>query len=240
MTLKFALLADVQRPATDSLAPLKKAVKDTNQREPDFVLFCGDLVDHPDSAAEYANVLPVMQELNAPIHYAIGNHDADPQQSDYASLFKRNTGLGQTYYSFQAQGYNFIVLDTTNITAGEVTHYGMVSPAQLVWLQEELAKIKAGEPLIIFSHNPLIPGDRFGVNNAGEVFHLAKDHKLLACFAAHTHCNREELVGEVPVVVSGPLSFGLNGQDTLGYRWVELDGYNLHHLWIPVAASPKN
>ncbi|MBO8126594.1 MAG: hypothetical protein H0Z38_05075, partial [Firmicutes bacterium] len=39
----------------------------------------------------------------------------------------------------------------------------------------------------------------------------------------------------VPVITTGPLSFGLRGQKTLGYRWIELNGSLLKHHWVPVA-----
>lgn len=43
----------------------------------------------------------------------------------------------------------------------------------------------------------------------------------------------------VPVITTGPLSFGLRGQKTLGYRWIELNGSLLKHHWVPVAVSVK-
>jgi uncharacterized protein len=67
-----------------SLQQLKKLVKKINNLQPDLIFFTGDLLDEPNKFEEINQIVPILQELNAPMgKYCIfGNHDHGGYGSD--------------------------------------------------------------------------------------------------------------------------------------------------------------
>src|SRR5437868_6382847 len=87
----------------DALANLQRAVTEVNRRQPDVVLISGDIGENPEAweAARHA-----LARLNAPVHYAPGNHDVNPRPLEpYRRVF------GADWYKFRVQNVEFYMLD---------------------------------------------------------------------------------------------------------------------------------
>ena len=99
--------------------------------------------------------------ITPPVYPVLGNHDlvgAIPEDgtkpsADPRRIFCETFGLHKTYRSFDAGGYHFILLDSVNITGGELKYNGMVKSEQLEWLKEDLAVISPATPVIVITHS---------------------------------------------------------------------------------------
>ena len=149
-----------------------RAVDDVNalDPQPDFVLYGGDLAQlgQPEELELGAQIL---KNLKAPVRMMVGEHDWYLDMGEkWRELF------GEPTYSFDHKGVHFVVLNSVVEkdfwTARKLTPDGAhadrrrarqrrAEPAsrsgaeQREWLKDDLAKVAADTPLIVFSHSPL-------------------------------------------------------------------------------------
>lgn len=148
----------------------------------DFVVNLGDVYQSVGDPAKTEEALKRMvfprMMARAPFLHVLGNNDVvDYTKADFLELM-RDPGrlLGRPigrrsapqievepknswYYSFEREGWKFVVLDTNydkNGNSYEHTSYdcreAYVNPAQLAWLEEQLA---GGMPTVVFTHGNL-------------------------------------------------------------------------------------
>lgn len=117
----------------------------------DFVVHTGDVI-YPLGEAEEFNpryFTPYKDLIrNTPVWLSLGNHDVETQQGQpYLDAFDlpRNSQDGsERYYSFNWGQVHFVVLDTN----GEIT------PAELQWLENDLANTTTLWKIAVFHHPP--------------------------------------------------------------------------------------
>lgn len=146
--------------ATAALARAIDVIRELLPRAPDAVVVTGDIANTPVDS-EYEQARAVLDRLEAPVYVVAGNHDdrdrlrghfnvpdASGEQLDYA------VGLGRM---------RLIALDTKRPDSDA----GRLEPAQLAWLDDQLAEAQATPTLIIMHHPPLVAGipwmDRIGI-----------------------------------------------------------------------------
>jgi hypothetical protein len=109
----------------------------------------------------YQKILEANTKLR--VHPVVGNHDVfgwgtkDPPVPEDAAGYGKamaldRLGLKQTFYSFDAGAWKFIVLD--NISRRGGGYYGDLDPEQTEWLRGELQANGSTKPVCIFSHIP--------------------------------------------------------------------------------------
>ena len=119
----------------------------------------GDLVfDDLSLLSDYATAV---QDTGLPFVQVVGNHDLDFEASaDPDSTATFRTHFGPTYYSFDRGAVHYVVLDDVywpgNDNFGDDTdgYLGHLDAAQLHWLQQDLALVEDGRPVIVFAHIP--------------------------------------------------------------------------------------
>jgi 3',5'-cyclic AMP phosphodiesterase CpdA len=146
--------------------------------------------------------------IKADLYPVIGNHDfvaANPEDGSAAAENPRAVYLDhmkfeRTYYSFDAVGYHFVVLDSIQVTGDEFQYHGMIWPEQLEWLRQDLARVSSGTPIMIATHIPLLtafysasrgatfpgPKNRVVVNNR-EVLKIIEQHNVILVLQGHLH-----------------------------------------------------
>jgi len=156
------------------------ALRDMAQRHPElsFMIHMGDLVE-TGSDAEYR----LMESMTASLPFQVigtpGNHEArwqDPQ----ASLFRTYFGAPNT--SFNHGAWHFVVLDTTY--PGQTL--GTLDPATLAWLEADLAA-NPGRPVAVFSHHPLLYGERDFQDSDDAFARIVDKYPVRAVFCGHGH-----------------------------------------------------
>lgn len=215
----FGLIADVQYADKDnggerryraSLTKLEEAVGKLNRHALAFLANLGDSIDGrgDQSLTDLRRVLDVFTKSQAPVRHVIGNHCLElPRRELMPAL-----GLDQGHYAFQFRGWQFLVLDTMEVslksepgTAQRLeaeawvanhpelpTYNGALGPNQLAWLKSELTEArKAQRNVVVLSHHPLatIPGhESLLLWNAVDVRQvLSEAGCVVACFAGHDH-----------------------------------------------------
>ena len=213
--LRLVFYTDVHaRTEWDTPLAMERAALSINAQKPDLVIAGGDLITDgfQSSAATVAPrwdaYMKMHRAIAADIYAAIGNHDlvganpkdGSPPAKDPKAEYLRHMGLERTYYSFDAAGYHFVVLDSILVTGDIYEYQGTIWPEQLEWLKEDLSDIPHGTPIVLVTHIPLLTAffeatkgatfaaqrNRVVVNNL-EVFKALGKHNLILVLQGHLH-----------------------------------------------------
>jgi hypothetical protein len=115
--------------------------------------------------------------------------------------------MKSSYYSFDKNGFHFIVLDGNDKKEENTKGYKQfIGPPQIEWFKNDLANTKY--PVVIFSHQGLViyhgVDEDYGIENAEQVQRIIGDHnasnpakRVIACFNGHTHWDYAEKINEV-------------------------------------------
>ncbi len=144
----------------------------TLEDKPDFIINGGDCVmdslrrTKEEVHAQWAEWQGVLKnELELPMFSTIGNHDVwgwankdRLQNTAYGkSIAIEQLGLGERYYTFSQNGWNFIVLDSTHFDAESERGYtAKLDEAQFAWLESTLKAADPLTPICVVSHIPVI------------------------------------------------------------------------------------
>lgn len=160
---------------------LAKAIRHAQAQgdKPDFLFFGGDLIMDSLKQSKEATLAQwavwekvVSEELKLPAKYCIGNHDVwgwalhqpeienDPHFGKALALEK--LGLKDRYYSFDFNGWHFVVLDSMQRDFGNKHGYtARLDDAQFAWLAKDLAATPSSTPIAILSHIPILSSSVF-------------------------------------------------------------------------------
>jgi len=214
-SLRLVFYTDVHAGPADGIpAALARAAAAINAQQADLVLGDGDLISggFETTAAQVTPHWDAYMALHAAIagehHAVIGNHDlvgAAPQDGslpaeDPRRIYKRRLGLDRTYWSVDALGYRFLLLDSLRVSGDDYRYHGWVSPAQQAWIKEQLADLPLETPLVLVLHMPLLtafygategataqaPPNRAVINSV-EVMELFAGRNLVLVLQGHLH-----------------------------------------------------
>ena len=213
--LRLVFYTDVHaRTEWDTSVAMERAALAINAQKPDLVIAGGDLItDGFQSSAvtvapRWDAYMKMHRAIAEDVYPAIGNHDlvaanprdGSPPAKDPRAIYRRHMGLDRTYYSFNAAGYHFVVLDSILVTGDTYEYQGTIWPEQLEWLKEDLSSIPKGTPIVLVTHIPLLtaffgatkgatfaaPENRVVVNNL-DVFKALEKHNLILVLQGHLH-----------------------------------------------------
>ena len=228
--LRFVFYTDVHaRTEWDTPLAMARAAEAINAQRPDFVVAGGDLITDG-FQNRMATVEPrwdaymaMHRAIEGDIYPTLGNHDlvaaiptdGSPPAEDPRAIYRDKMGLERTYYSFDAAGYRFFVLDSIRISDDEFNHHGHVSMQQIEWLKQELARTPSDLPLVVVIHIPLLttfygatqgatfqaPVNRVVTNNT-DVLKTFERHNLLLVLQGHLHA-KERLLWRNTTFITG-------------------------------------
>jgi len=204
-TLQFGLVTDLHyadKPAggsrhyRDTPAKLAAAAERFQGTELAFVTELGDFIDAADSVAAELGFLKRIESQFAAIHptrhYVLGNHCVHTLTKEE---FLDGVQQPRSYYSFDAGGLHFVVLDCCFRSDG--TPYGRknfkwtdpnVSAEELAWLKADLAA--HSQPTIVFTHQRLDVDNHYAAKNAAAVRQVFREAGNVRCvFQGHSHQN---------------------------------------------------
>jgi 3',5'-cyclic AMP phosphodiesterase CpdA len=193
---------------------LAKAAGAINARKADLVIAGGDLITDgfassaTNAAPRWDAYMTFHRAIEADLFPAIGNHDlvaANPKDGTPAaenprSVFLQRMGLDRTYYSFDAVGYHFVLLDAIQVSRDTYQYRGTLGAEQLKWLKHDLAQLPKTTPIVLVTHIPLLtafysavegatfaaPPNRVVVNNR-DVLDLIETHNIILVLQGHLH-----------------------------------------------------
>jgi alkaline phosphatase len=182
----------------ESLAKLKQCVETFNQSELGFVVMLGDFIDKArDKATELeylATIREVFSVCQGHKHFVIGNHDlAYLSKAEY--LANCGAVAQKSFYSFDAAGCHFVILDANFRQDGEEHEAGnfrwtdtCLPVSQQQWLEQDLARAGKQKAVVFVHQNLHDQSSPYGVKNAKVVRNiLEKSGNVLAVIQGHDH-----------------------------------------------------
>ena len=181
----------------DFTGTLQKSIEAINSMKslPDFVMFTGDLTHTTDDPkerrkrlAEFSDIIKMLKVKN--IKLMPGEHDA---ALDNAEAYKEF--FGETHYTFQHKGVNFIVLDNVSDPGSSI------GDGQVQWLAAELKKLDRNSRIIVFTHRPLFdlyPQWDWFTRDGSKAIELFMPFTNLTVLYGHIHQEHHHLTAHIP------------------------------------------
>lgn len=212
----------------ETLAKLEEAAVQFQKDKPDHIVELGDFIDAADSvAAEKGYLKRINKEFTAlpgQKHYVLGNHCVHTLTKEE---FLEGVGQKRSYYSFDAGGFHFVILDACFRSDG--APYGRknfrwtdpnIPKDQVDWLKKDL-QATSGKT-IVFVHQRLDVANHYGVKNAAEVRKVLEDSgKVQAVFQGHSHKNDLKNINGIHYCVHRAMVEG-TGEENNGYSTMDV------------------
>ena len=219
----------------ESAVKLMECVAVMNREAPAFLIELGDFKDAgPDRASTLGflkKIESVFAGFKGPRYHVLGNHDFDllGKQEFLSNISNHGQAKAEPNYSFSFNGVKFVVLDACYNARLEdyrpgnwVWHDANVPPAQLEWLEKELASARG--PAVVFCHQCLDPEadpNHLIKNSAAVRAVIEKSGKVKAVFTGHQHSGRIGAVNGVSYYSLRALVLN-SGEEENGYALGEL------------------
>ena len=195
-------------PNPEAANTLRQAVQAVNAlpRQPDFVVFTGDLTHTTDDEAvrhkRMREFKEIVSGLRTPAQYYMpGEHDAS---LDQGKAFQEH--FGRTHYSFEHKGIHFAVLDNVSDPAASI------GDPQLDWLLSDLKPLNADAPIVVFTHRPLFdlaPQWDWATRDGSKAIDLLQQWKNVTVFYGHIHQEHHFRTGAIAHHAAKSLIFPL-------------------------------
>ena len=159
--LRFGIIADVHKDLMpDANDRLEDFIVKATELDLDFVIQLGDFCMADAANKDFMNI---WETYKKPRYHVLGNHDMDRHSKEEMLDF---WNMPATYYSYDFQGYHFVVLDANFLYQdGKFIDYDksnfyvdsnlrtFINTEQIAWLKADLEATNL--PTIVFSHQSL-------------------------------------------------------------------------------------
>jgi 3',5'-cyclic AMP phosphodiesterase CpdA len=196
-----------------------------DEARPDLVVITGDIqVIHPDDHADREFARTLAGTLTVPFRALPGNHDVgEPAEHPWAGLAVTDERVaayeaawGRSYWRHDQDGAVLIGLNS------ELMGSGLGREAEMwAWLEEEVAGLPAGAPILLFLHKPVWPVLDGPVAHQLEVSPASRERLLAllggalrAVGSGHLHSYRHQMRGDVQEVWAPSTAFAVTEEHT--------------------------
>ena len=164
------------------------------QRQPDFIVFTGDLTHTTDDdderrkrMAEFKQIVSGLKVKN--LRLMAGEHDASLDAGKAYQEF-----FGQLHYTFDHKGIHFVVLDNVSDPGASI------GEAQLAWLRSDLQRLDVEQPIVVLTHRPLFPlypSWDWSTKDGDAAIALLQNHRNVTVFYGHIHQEHHQMTGRI-------------------------------------------
>jgi 3',5'-cyclic AMP phosphodiesterase CpdA len=195
-------------PNPDAANTLRKAVETVNalEKQPDFIVFTGDLTHTTDDPAERRRRLAEFRDIVSvlkvkQVRFMPGEHDAS---LDRGAAYKEF--FGETFYSFDHKGVHFIAIDNVSDPGARI------GDEQLAWMKADLAKRPAGSRIVVLTHRPLfdlVPKWDWATRDGAQAIDILMQYPQVTVFYGHIHQEHHQMTGHIAHHAAKSLIFAL-------------------------------
>jgi 3',5'-cyclic-AMP phosphodiesterase len=187
------------RPANPDVAgTLQAAVDKINalERVPDFLIHTGDLT-HLAKAREFDTLDQILKGLGQrQVFYVPGEHDVTGDDGkQYMERFGKDAS-GRGWQSFNHKGVHFVGLNNVVQLEG----LGKIGQDQLDWLKQDLQRVSASTPIVVFAHIPLwsvYPQWGWGTADSEQALAMLRRFGSVTVLNGHIHQVMQKVEGNV-------------------------------------------
>jgi 3',5'-cyclic-AMP phosphodiesterase len=213
--LSFVQISDshmgFNKPAnTDVVGTFKAAIDRINALPvaPAFMLHTGD-ISHLSKPEEFDTVQQMLRSASArDVFYVPGEHDVlEDDGKSYLERFGKGT-TGGGWQSFDKNGVHFIgLVNVMNLKAGGL---GTLGSEQLQWLKQDVSRLSASTPVVVFAHIPLwavYPDWGWGTADSAEALSYLKRFGSVTVLNGHIHQVMQKVEGNVTFHTASSTAF---------------------------------
>jgi predicted phosphodiesterase len=240
----------------------QQAVRAVNDRAPEFLIICGDLVNAENDAKKWRDPKVMAhhdslardywksaKKLSMPLYNVAGNHDVALQPTaETVAWYRKN--FGEPWYSFTHRDSLFVVVESNLIR--DPAGAPELANKQWRWIESTLRESDKHKYAhkSMYMHHPLCKKD---VNEADDYFNIQLEprqrllkllhaHGFKTVFCGHLHRNAYARDGDLEIITTSSCCAPL-GSDPRGFRVVTVHPDRLEHHYVPVepadsAAAP--
>jgi Icc protein len=161
---------------------------------PDFLIHTGDLT-HSSKPAEF-DTLNQLLGSKRQVFYVPGEHDTSVDDGKmYMDRYGKGTS-GNGWYSYDHKGVHFIGL----VNVVQLEGMGKLGSAQLVWLKQDVDRLKSSVPIVIFAHIPLwavYPTWGWGTSDSEQALAMLRRFGSVTVLNGHIHQVMQKVEGNV-------------------------------------------
>jgi len=229
--IKFGVITDLHYDLMHDSDRRAQLFIDTMVKErPDFIIQLGDFcVTKPQNKP----LMDIWDKFDGEKHHVLGNHDTDGGFSKEQAL--AFWGAKDPYYSFDKNGFHFIVLDGNEKSEKKQLqgYPRTIAKTQLDWLKKDLQDTSL--PTIIFCHQGL-ENTINGLDNGMEVRYLFEQinkeagfKKVVFVLTGHHHMNYHNEINGIHYVQFNSSSYYWAGDDFKSKAFSD-DFYKKHSI----------
>jgi 3',5'-cyclic AMP phosphodiesterase CpdA len=166
------------------------------EKQPDFLLHTGDL-SHLAKAAEFDTLDQLLRGLHQKQTFFVpGEHDllGDDGKQYFERFGKGAAGRG--WQSFDHKGVHFVGLNN----AAQLEGLGSIGEQQMGWLKNDVSKLSASTPIVVFAHIPLwaaYPEWGWATKDSAQALELLKRFGSVTVLNGHIHQVMQKVEGNV-------------------------------------------
>jgi calcineurin-like phosphoesterase family protein len=238
-TVRFGICTDVHKDIMhDADERLSAFIDKAKTSDLDFIIQLGDFCRPYNYNLGF---LGIWNKFPGDKHHVVGNHETDGGFSREESI--RFLGSPAKYYSFDKNGFHFIILDGNDVNPSQDKAPGyprFIDNEQRKWLANDL--ISTELQTIIFSHQSL---EGEGIENRNEIRKILEDEnkssgfkKIIACFSGHHHTDYSVNINGIYYIQVNSMSYSWVGEQYVKIRYS--DEIDKKYPWIKYTIPYKD
>lgn len=205
--VRFGLCADPHKDVIhDADDRLRAFIDEMTSQNVDFILQLGDFCRPYDYNRPF---MDIWESFAGPRYHVLGNHETDGGFTREQVL--GYWGVSARCYSFDVNGYHFVVLDGNDRKPDAAPGYPRyIAEDQLEWLKQDLQATDF--PTFLFSHQSL--ENKGGVENGSQIRALLEQAnanagwtKIVASFSGHHHIDEAALINGIHYIQINSMSY---------------------------------
>jgi len=187
----------------------REVVERVKSIQPKAVFHTGDIVTNGSNQYNWDNFHNITGELLAStVFYPAGGNHEEPNHSGTLYFEQFTLPGNERWYSVDANGIRFIVLDTVSSIANNTTQYQ--------WLESQLQSVSADSTVAVVFHYPPYSTGQHNADEKGlrqSIVPLFETHDVDLVLTGHDHNYERSEVNGVTYLVTGGGGASLRNQD---------------------------